>query len=240
MKSKPIILLTGTIVPNVIDGNFLSVDERRNDYLKAIKYYCQYGKVVFIENSEYDFASDYAFSNIKNLSIIQFPKSEYCEKGKGYQEFEMIDNYIKKYGDNIESVIKITGRYIISEFESIYEDAKNADVPLIMDTSYKDEHALTYMFYTTVDFYRKNLLGLHKKCDDNKHKGSVEDVMYAFLHSSDEIPYRFFLHAYNIIGRSGSTGTKLINRKRWKLLRRTYISRKFRYYALKRKELRGV
>jgi len=55
------IVLTGTIKPN---SNFVavkSVSERRKQYLEAIKYYCKFCPVWFLENSEYDIESDNDF-----------------------------------------------------------------------------------------------------------------------------------------------------------------------------------
>ena len=240
MLEQPIIVLTGTIIPNAIKGDFLSVEERRNDYLKAIRYYTNFGSVVFVENSDYNFSQDDEFKKISNLKIMQFPKSEYYDKGKGFQEFELLNRFVAATHDVYSSFIKVTGRYIISDFDSIYRDCKNADVPFIIDTSYKDKHALTYMFYSDIQFYKDNLMNLYKQCDDNCPTGAIEDVMYRFLHSDNKLKYRFFLTAYNIIGRSGTNGMGLVNRPRWKLWRRTMISRKFRYYFMRKRELRGV
>ena len=240
MQKQPIIVLTGTIIPNVFRGDFLSIDERRKDYLKAIRYYTRFGRVFFIENSDYDFSADEEFNKIDNLNIIQFPKSEYYDKGKGFQEFELLDRFVSTLQNEYSSFIKITGRYIISDFASIYADCKNADVPFIIDTSYKDKHALTYMFYSTIKFYKSHLMGIYKQCDDKGKNSSIEEVMYRFLHSDLKPKYRFFLTAYNIIGRAGSNGMGLVNRPKWKRWRRTLISRRFRYYIMRKKELRGV
>ena len=240
MEKLPIIVLTGTIIPNAFMGGFLSVEERKKDYLKAIRYYTRFGRVVFIENSDYDFEQDDEFKKISNLEIMQFPKSKYYDKGKGFQEFELIDRFVLASQDKYTSFIKITGRYIVSDFASIYKDCQETDVPFIIDTSYKDKHALTYMFYSDIEFYKENLMNLYKQCDDHCPTGSIEDVMYRFLHSEKAPNYRFFLTAYNIIGRAGSNGMGLVNRPRWKLWRRTIISRKFRYLFLRKRELRGV
>lgn len=242
MQEIPVIVLTGTIIPNAFMGGVLPVDERRNDYLKAIRYYTRFGKVIFIENSDYDFRKDEEFRKISNLEIMQFPKSKYYERGKGFQEFELLDRFVSAVQDKYTSFIKITGRYIISDFDSLYRDCQSADVPFIIDTSYKHKHALTYMFYSDIEFYKRNLMNLYKQCDDHSPIGSIEDVMYRFLHSNKDMEqkYRFFLTAYNIIGRAGSNGMGLINRPRWKVWRRTMFSRKFRYFCLGKRELRGV
>ena len=45
--------------------------------------------------------------------------SKYYLKGKGFQEFEMFDAYIAQHLNMSKFFIKITGRYIIEDFEKI-------------------------------------------------------------------------------------------------------------------------
>lgn len=239
MKKDLPIVLTGTILANTSD-NVLSYEERKADYLRAIKYYVQYAPVIFVENSGYNFDDSDGFYEIDNLKIIQFPKSGYYERGKGFQEFEMMDKFVESIKGEYDAFIKVTGRYIISDFEKIYTDVLTADRDFIIDTSYKDKRAYTYMFYTTTIFYEKFIMGIYKKCDDRKPSKSIEDIMYSLLQGIDTKQYRFFLNAYNILGKSGSNGKPLVYRPCWKLWRRTLISRKFRYYILGKQELRGV
>ena len=109
------IVLTGTIIPDAIKTVHRNWKVRRNEYLGAIRYYKKFSKVYFIENSHYDISHDGEFSSNERFQCFKFGASEEFERGKGYQEFQMLDEFVKA-GLEENSFIKVTGRYIYKNF----------------------------------------------------------------------------------------------------------------------------
>lgn len=232
-----IILLTGTIKVNT---NFVEVIDwkiRREEYLKAIKYYTNFGTVVFLENSSYDVENDEEFKKIKNLIIYKMKPSKYFDRGKGYQEFEMIDTFVKDYRYKYNGFIKVTGRYIIEDFKKIMDEiSKEKTSDMIIDVSKKYKQAWTYLFFVKRNFYKNYLLNLYKNANDLKGK-YIEHVIYDnIMENKHKYKFRMFFNECNIIGKSGSTGVKYTKRSNIKLFLKSYI-RKLSYNLLKIKVL---
>ncbi len=125
---KLAIILTATVKPAVVGGNF-TVAEREEMYMSTLRFYSRtIGKkypIVFVENSDFDISSwAKEFEPSLNLEILQFPPGNEqvveCfdnSKGKGYNEYLMIKKAIsasRLLNDSISPVthfLKITGRY---------------------------------------------------------------------------------------------------------------------------------
>ena len=90
------IVLTGTIVPNSNFTTYTNPQVRRAEYLAAIHYYSGFAPVYFLENSAYDLASDPEFISSEDVAIRKFPVSKFAERGKGFQEFEMLDAWLNQ------------------------------------------------------------------------------------------------------------------------------------------------
>jgi hypothetical protein len=204
---SPIILLTGTIIPNSILVKHNDYLRRRSEYLKALEYYSRYGKVVFLENSEYDFNNDSDFYSIKNIEIIKVEASKHYHKGKGYQEFEMIDSWVKSCNQDID-FIKVTGRYIIKNFKNIYQEfCERKKDELIIDSYKKSQVSITALFCFNTDFYKKCFLGLYKKADDETDL-FIEKVIYEKINNSN-LNFRLFLNEPYCFGISGSNNVHI-------------------------------
>jgi len=128
---KRAVLLTGTIVPNSVYTHHTDPSTRLKEYLFAIDYYCNLFKnddVYFLENSDFDLEknSDYLkLSRSCRFTLLKFPQSQKFYEGKGYQEFEMLDNAVEQLKDKYTSFIKLTGRYIISVCPKMEFSAKH-------------------------------------------------------------------------------------------------------------------
>lgn len=185
MNEQRCILITGTIVPN--DPNLVQgdIDVRKNEYLKALAFYRQELDlpIYFLENSNYDFDEDSEFQALfpSGVELIKFPPSAHHEKGKGYQEFEMIDRAVERLSDEFDSFIKLTGRYIV---ENIKELAKIPVNALMADLHRKMEVAITGCFIADSAFYSSHISGLYKKCDDESGEW-IERVLYRTIKEKD-------------------------------------------------------
>lgn len=179
---------------------------RRNEYLKAIKFYQQFAPVYFLENSVYDFSQDEEFAESKTLHIRKFPPSRVTDKGKGYQEFEMIDSWLQSECEKPKRWIKVTGRYIYMNFDKIINDINNqTQYSMIVDQFYKSKFSATGLFYVKSSFYMQHLMGLYQYCDDDKGEW-IERVLYRnLLHLKDE-KIRCFKEEPLLVATSGTTG----------------------------------
>lgn len=232
-----IILLTGTIKVNT---NFVKIVDwkiRRKEYLKAINYYTNFGTVVFLENSTYDVENDKEFKKIKNCYIYKTNPSKYFDKGKGYQEFEMIDTFIKDNKYDYNEFIKVTGRYIIKDFGKIIDEiSKEKNIDMIIDISKRHKQARTYLFFVKKSFYENYLLNLYKNANDLKGK-YIEHVIYDnIMENKDKYKFRMFFNEYNINSKSASTGIFYKKQSNIKLFIKSCI-RKLSYKILKIKVL---
>lgn len=123
------ILLTATIKPSVVGGNF-TVQERYEMYRSILTFYSKVvGKrynFVFVENSNVDLTSlKKEFEDKLNIEFLQFTSNAVLSdsifsvdkfdntKGKGYNEYLMIKKAIlqSKYLNEASHFLKITGRY---------------------------------------------------------------------------------------------------------------------------------
>ncbi len=203
------IVLTGTIVPNAAFTVYADPGRRKREYLDAIHYYRQFAPVYFLENSSYCLASDADFTKIPNLIIKKLPLSGSPEKGKGYQEFEMIDAWLEGEKSPPWRWIKITGRYIYLNFRDLFEDClPTTSYRLIIDQHKHSKMALTSLFCVDTEYYLDNLVGLYHDCDDRDGKW-IEQVIYDKITSLPKKDYRIFSVEPKLIGISGSNGSNL-------------------------------
>ena len=208
MNDNIAVVLTATIIPNAILTEHSDFHQRRGEYLKAIELYQKYASVYFLENSAYDLLSDKEFFKYKNVFIRKFSPSKYIAKGKGYQEFEMLDNWLNTETSVPTRWIKITGRYIVSNFDKIFSeciDEKNSSI-VIEQKKHPSTTALTDIFYVKSDFYKRRLLGAYVYSDDAVNK-YIEHVIRERLQQTDD--FRLFREMPLIMGVSGSTGDLL-------------------------------
>lgn len=205
MNALPIVL-TGTIIPNIPDLGEVDIARRRDEYLKAIDFYATHSEAVyFLENSSFDLATDSRFARYANLHIRKLPMSENPERGKGYQEFQMLDEWITSESPKPSRWIKITGRYIIPNVSRILTDCeKHFDQSLIIDQVPAKSVARSYLFCTTTDFYLNHFKNLYQECDDRTGQW-VERVLYRSL-SPQKKSVRFFPTKPDLHSTIGNTG----------------------------------
>ncbi len=205
------IVLTGTIIPNTtLHTQHLDPEARRQEYLSAIHFYRNFAPVYFLENSAYDLKGDRAFKDIPNVKIHQF-KASCPNRGKGFQEFEMLDQWIKLEPNLPERWIKITGRYIYPNFKEILNECiRNQDIPLMINQYLFANHSDTALFCIETNCYRNNLCELYQLCDDSQGL-LIEKVLNAKLKQLSKKDFRRFLSHLHCEGIAGHTGKAIRN-----------------------------
>jgi len=232
---KRSLLITGTVVPN---SNFVvhtNIEQRLEEYYEGLLFYSAEfpnDDIYFLENSIYDFSTDKKFQQLfsdKKITLLKFPVSDKTEQGKGYQEFEMLDNAIKQLSGKYYSFIKITGRYKVL---NLFELTDFVCTGLVADCHKKTKVVQTNVFYSTMDFYNKHLKGLFSKADDSKGI-FIEHVVYRKIVSS-ATKNEITLFASNpiITGTSGSYGGTL-GRNKYKMLLRNVERKVLRILGIK-------
>lgn len=208
---KVSIVLTGTIVPNtVLFSKYLDPQVRRKEYLTAIHFYRNFGTVYFLENSSYPLEEDNEFCSIPNVIIRKFPISNFPDRGKGFQEFEMLDAWINSEIDIPPKWIKVTGRYLYKNFQKILDECFTRNQSIIINQYKFAKRADVALFCTTTDFYQNHIIDMYQKCDDSKDI-IVENVMNATLSKIDKISLTRFKVYLKCIAISGSTGKIISN-----------------------------
>lgn len=180
--SKRCILITGTIVQNVIRTIPEDPKIRRQAYLDNLKYYSEIldDPIIFLENSTYSFNDDFDFNNLfnnKNIRLIKFPISLGVSQGKGFQEFEMLDKAVELLSGVYSSFFKISGRYRYLNITDLI-DYSNGD--LTIDLVRRKHEAVTSIFYVTFDFYKDYLLNVYREVDDI-NGDSIEQIIYKLV-----------------------------------------------------------
>ncbi|MFQ5334672.1 MAG: hypothetical protein ACE5DN_01225 [Flavobacteriales bacterium] len=209
MSGNRCIIVTGTIVPN---SNYVAVADpatRLEEYAVALRFYADNCRdhICFIENSTYDIEADRAFSGLladRGIQLIKFPPSKESDKGKGYQEFEMLDAAVKQLSSSFESFVKITGRQRIMNIAKV---CRLRCDNIIIDR-YRDLRvALTNLFVVRMEFYSHHFKGAYREMDDSKGV-YAEHVIYKKLRL---LAGRVSLFPYSPIvrGVSGSYGREL-------------------------------
>ena len=205
------IILTGTITPNTsLVNNHLDPQARRNEYLAAINFYRQFGEVYFLENSIYALEQDPDFQDFPNVSIRKFPVSNFPDRGKGFQEFEMIDAWINSEINPPNKWIKVTGRYIYQDFQKILKECDQNTQSITINQYLFTKWADVALFCTTTNFYQNYLIGIYQQCDDSKGL-CMEKVMNANLSKLSKSSFLRFKIYLKCTGIAGSTGKTISN-----------------------------
>ena len=185
MKTDRCVLITGTIAPNVPDILRSDVQRRRVEYLDALRFYRAELDlpIFFLENSSFDVEGDEDFRQLfeQDIELVKFEPSEHPEKGKGYQEFEVLDHAIDQLSAQFTSIIKVTGRYKV---ENIKQLARHMINGIMADLHRKKEVAITGCFIADRKFYAEYIAGLYRKCND-ENGDWIERVLYRTIKKQD-------------------------------------------------------
>jgi hypothetical protein len=132
---------------------------------------------------------DSFFTTTPGLRTIQYPKSREAIRGKGYQEFEMLDAFVSHHLQE-DTFIKITGRYL---FKNIGEIAPRMGRQLgnngmVIDLLFPKQMAITSLFAASKHFYHRHMMNAYLDMDD-RHVRWAEYVLYARIKASRDCTF---------------------------------------------------
>lgn len=200
------VVLTATIVPNIIGTVAINPEARLAEYLQVMQFCLQHAPVVFLENSSYPLEHHPEFTETPRLRVYRFPPSCNPERGKGYQEFEMLDSWMAAEPRPPARWLKITGRYQVLNLAAILAECRRGNShPLLIDQIARSHQARTYLFCTDTVFYQEHLRGLFQQCDD-RNGDWIERVLFRELEKLPQSPNRLFKTQPRLRALAGSTG----------------------------------
>lgn len=179
-QSEVPVVLTATILPNVTGAAAASPETRLAEYRQAVQFCQQYAPVFFLENSAYPLERHPEFAESPRLRVRRFAASKNPERGKGYQEFEMLDAWLAAEPQPPACWLKITGRYQLLNLAAMLAECRRVqNPPLLIDQIYHKQWARTYLFCVRTAFYQARLRGLYRQCDDRAGDNSfIERVLF--------------------------------------------------------------
>jgi hypothetical protein len=200
------IVLTATIIPNQVVAAENNPETRLAEYLHTLKFYLSFAPVIFLENSGYPLERHPEFAETARLRVKQFPPSANPERGKGHQEFEMLDAWLATEPQPPARWLKISGRYLLHNIDDILNECRmESHSELIIDQVSRTGMARTYSFCVNTDFYRPQLAGLYQQCDDRNGEW-IERVLFRKLKTAPAGEVRLFVTQPRITAIAGSTG----------------------------------
>lgn len=216
-----VICLTATIKPNTIMVDRSDVQLRLDDYKKCIDFYLKETRcpIIFAENSDFDLADDLDFHRFlenPRFSVQRFKAHPDTTKGKGFQEFFMLDQVVENLPETA-MLVKVTGRYTVRNISKLLS---GIDAPLTIDLHRKMQVAITGFFAVSVLVYRKYLTGTFTEANDSEGR-FIEHVVYDKIVHSDLIRSCALLpENAHYEGVSGSHGASMA-RNKYKMMARS-------------------
>jgi hypothetical protein len=200
------VVLTATVIPNTTGAVSLNPEARLVEYRQVLQFCLKFAPVIFLENSGYPLERHPKFADSPRLQVRRFPPSTSPERGKGYQEFEMLDAWINSEPQPPARWLKITGRYQVLNLEAILTECRREqEHGLLIDQLARVRQARTYLFCVTTTFYRERICGLYRQCDDRSGDW-IERVLFRELGKISHQPVRFFKTQPRLRASAGSTG----------------------------------
>jgi hypothetical protein len=210
VNRKTCILLTATVNPAgpmVVQSN---PQLRLSEYEQVLNFYAETlpQDIVLAENSDFDPAQSRVIQQHIRSGRVRFiaaPASTHPEKGKGYQEFEMLDRVVAQLADEYDSFVKITGRYHVTNAAQLIAEWPAG---VRIDRHRKMKVAITGFFHCRIDFYQKHLRGTFREADDEKGV-FIEHVLYNKLAQLPGDQVQLFHQNPDYRGVSGSHGNSM-------------------------------
>jgi hypothetical protein len=200
------VVLTGTIIPNVTGATAMNAEKRLAEYRQVLQFCLQFAPVIFLENSGYPLERHPEFTESPRLRVHRFPPSASPERGKGFQEFEMLDAWLATEPQPPARWLKITGRYRLINLPALLAECRGEQrFPLLIDQLKRQEMARTYLFCTRTDFYVTHLKNLYRQCDDRSGDW-IERVLFRELEKLPVGQVRFFKNQPRFQAQAGSSG----------------------------------
>lgn len=198
------IVLTATVIPNGVTAAISDPEKRLREYSAALAFYLDFAPVFLLENSAYPLEKHPEFHQTEGLQVRRFQPSANPERGKGYQEFEMLDAWISSEAQPPEQWLKISGRYqFLNVPDILAECRRRAGVPLIIDQARRSSMARTYYFCARTEYYLREMKDLYRQCDDRTGEW-IERVLFRKLQMARDV--RHFVTQPRIQAVAGGSG----------------------------------
>ena len=231
MKNNYIILLTGCINPQgMILTKLQDKEIRLKQYLYAINWYLEhtYLPIVFVENTNFNLSPHYTdIMYSDRFEYITFDGNHYDKtKGKGYGEALIIKhafNHSTFIKENT-CIIKITGRLIVQNVLELLNDYKKmlSKTPkdiICCDVNRKLTTAFSRIVFMPYGFCVKFFFNEIERINDSLNN-EFENILSDSIHlavTSNNFDFSLFKRQYYIIGMSGTTAKKIVNKSNLKI-----------------------
>ena len=190
--SDYVFLLTACINPGFVPVLRSDPEIRRVDYLKSIKCWASNDavkKIIFCENSGADLSDIEVIlqESGKSYELLTFQGQSFDpKKGKGYGEMEIIKHAFQNSQliHQHSNIIKVTGRYYVSNIGSFIDKLPKADV--IADWKHNLTWTDSRVYCATHSFYQKYFLPLHELLDDSTGMSFEAGLSRAIHHAMYE------------------------------------------------------
>ncbi|MDR3457170.1 MAG: hypothetical protein P4N60_06960 [Verrucomicrobiae bacterium] len=203
------IVLTATIIPNVTGAASTDPAIRLGEYRHVLQFCQQFAPVIFLENSGYPLERHPEFADSIRLRVHRFAPSTSPERGKGFQEFEMIDAWLAREPHPPARWLKLTGRYQLLNLDALLAECRREKkYALLIDQLAKQRFARTHLFYVTTAFYQERMKNLYQQCNDDRGE-FIEHVLFRALGKISPGQVRIFKTQPDFLARLGSTGNVL-------------------------------
>lgn len=172
------------------------VETRLNDYKKSFNFWIKnknINKVILIENSGYDLS---VFNKIakdfpnKKIEILSSNSNNSFNKklGKGYGEYlclkEVFEN--SKIVKETDYFIKITGRYIVKNFDSILKDMISNNTDIYVNLSNNLKYSDSVIYGGNKKFFENYVIPEKEKTTDEINNISENKIANATLKAVSE------------------------------------------------------
>jgi hypothetical protein len=200
------IVLTATVVPNVTGAAAADPETRLAEYRQVLQFCQQFAPVFFLENSSYPLERHPEFTGSPRLQVRRFAPSGTPERGKGFQEFEMLDAWLASEPQPPARWLKLTGRYhLLNLAAMLAECRREKKSPLLIDQVCRRRLARTSLFCVSTEFYLTRLRNLYRQCDD-RTGDYIENVLFRELAKPTACQVRVFKTQPHLRAQAGSSG----------------------------------
>lgn len=230
MRSRSTILvLTGSIAPKAGRNTIDDPKFRSAEYARSIRHYLEKTDlpILFAENSEHPFEEEPEWKELLNAPRVRLhrdPEPGRPERGKGYEEFRMLDRLVEKLSEEgYERMLKVTGRYIVRNIQELIperEDRAHFDLHPRIKTGI----AISSVFVTPLYHYRRHIKGLYASVNEGE-RITIEKLLFQRLMGlKGKEATRLLPREPDLEGYSGTWGTP-IGRNPYRLLARNIFRR---------------
>jgi hypothetical protein len=207
-QSEIAVVLTATVKPNVTGAAAMDPETRLAEYRQVAQFCQRFAPVYFLENSTYPLDRHPEFAGSDRLRVRRFAPSPDGARGKGYQEFGMLDTWMEGEPEPPERWLKITGRYQLLNLGAILAECRRRpNQPLLIDQLRRKQWSRTYLFCVQSAFYRAQLRGIYRECDDRNGGNSfIERILFRRLATLPAEQVRLFETQPRIRAIAGTVG----------------------------------